>query len=165
MRSFKKVNIGLLVALALIVSIAIYVVIATAVNYADKESITDVANRFATALAKADKEYSDPKYADEGSERVLELYDSFLKDFYIDNADSSAALTRFLKQDQWNSIDFTLTDSFVTFKGFSNASASVDFYDSSYDRVTSFSFEMIKVNGVWKIGRWSVGNRNYPIFF
>lgn len=159
MRTFKKVNVGLLVALVLLSAAVVYVVIATAVNYADEAEITRTLNSFAQTVGEIDSKVTGEEKSDVGD------FDAALKDYYAQSGDSRAAAASHFGKETWDSVDYSKTSVSINFKSFTSCEVSVDLRDANYYTQLSMSLQMIKIDGKWKIERWSYGTNFWNDFY
>ena len=154
MRKFKKVNYGLLIAAALIVTVLTYVIIATVINHVDEDKIRDVVLRFTDSFVAVNKGNKDNGTVD------VNVFHEALKQYYKGDVDSSPALDLRAGGYDFDAMSKGNSSVTVNYSSFTKASVSAELRNVDGYRIVSLSFDMVKVNGVWKIVSWEVGNRN-----
>ena len=149
MRGMKKVNYGLITALALVLCVLTYVIVATAINYYDESGIRDVAVAFGKKVKKYKSE-------------IIKAHDEDLKEFYVKDFGTMAVSS--LSAGDWNVVEFEDTTVSVVFNGFTKAEVGVSFRKGGYSHI-EMTLEMVKVDGKWLIERWEYdGNGGYDPF-
>lgn len=168
MRGMKKVNYGLITALALVLCVLTYVIVATAINYYDESGIRDVAVAFGKKVMETENNLIVDYFLSDGDNvkkyksEIIKAHDEDLKEFYVKDFGTMAVSS--LSAGDWNVVEFEDTTVSVVFNGFTKAEVGVSFRKGGYSHI-EMTLEMVKVDGKWLIERWEYGgNGGYDPF-